>query len=69
MTDNENTHTLPKDFLRGAGNGIRFGITHMNDETLKRTPKLSVYWYSDMIRNNSLYPAVLSPAAEIASYV
>ena len=36
------------------GLSIRFGIVHVNYETLRRTPKASAYWYSDVIKNNGL---------------
>lgn len=36
------------------GYSIRFGICHMDYETLERTPKLSARWYSGVIRNNAL---------------
>lgn len=42
-------------FEWGEGYGIRFGICHMDYETLKRTPKLSAHWYSQVIRSNALY--------------
>ena len=30
---------------------MRFGIVHMDYDTLERTPKKSYYWYRDMIQN------------------
>ncbi|WPJ97076.1 family 1 glycosylhydrolase [Coraliomargarita algicola] len=51
-------------FEWGEGYGIRFGITHMDYQTLKRTPKLSAYWYFKVISQNALYP---SPADDLKS--
>lgn len=31
---------------------VRFGLIHVDYNTLKRTPKSSAYWFSDTIRNN-----------------
>lgn len=31
---------------------VRFGLVHVNYKTLKRTPKSSAYWFSDVVRNN-----------------
>ncbi len=42
-------------FEWGEGFGLRFGIIHMDYTTLKRTPKFSAYWYSNVIRSNALY--------------
>ncbi|WPJ97101.1 GH1 family beta-glucosidase [Coraliomargarita algicola] len=50
-------------FEWGEGYGIRFGITHMDYTTLKRTPKLSAYWYAEVIRNNALYHGENSQSA------
>lgn len=34
------------------GLALRFGLVHVNYQTLKRTPKTSAYWYSKVIENN-----------------
>jgi beta-glucosidase len=34
-----------------AGYGQRFGLVHVDYETLQRTPKDSYYWYRDLIRS------------------
>ncbi len=36
------------------GYGPRFGLVRVNYETLERTPKQSAYWFSDVIRQNSI---------------
>ncbi len=36
------------------GNSKRFGIVHTDFETLKRTPKKSAAWYTEVIRTNSV---------------
>jgi len=36
------------------GYSIRFGLCHTDYKTLKRTPKLSAHWYSEVIRQNAL---------------
>jgi beta-glucosidase len=36
------------------GFGLRFGLVRVDYETLERTPKLSAYWYRDVIRNNGV---------------
>ncbi|MDQ8196164.1 family 1 glycosylhydrolase [Coraliomargarita sp. SDUM461004] len=43
-------------FEWGEGFGLRIGIIHMDYTTLKRTPKFSAYWYSNVIKQNALYP-------------
>jgi beta-glucosidase len=39
-------------FECAEGFRARFGLVHCDFETLKRTPKDSAYWYSDVIRTN-----------------
>lgn len=34
------------------GYDVRFGLIHIDYQTLKRTRKDSSYWYSDVIRSN-----------------
>jgi beta-glucosidase len=36
-------------FEWGSGYGNRFGVVHVDFETLKRTPKASFHWYKDLI--------------------
>ena len=36
-------------FEWAEGTSKRFGIVHVNFESMKRTPKLSAHWYSDLI--------------------
>jgi len=36
------------------GYAKRFGIVHVDYETLRRTPKLSAYWYSKVIESNAV---------------
>ena len=38
-------------FEWAAGYGMRFGLVHLNYETLERTPKKSYHWYRDMINS------------------
>jgi beta-glucosidase len=51
--------SLLDNFEWAWGYGKRFGIVHVNYETLERTPKDSALFYAEAIRNNSV-PAVLS---------
>ena len=41
-------------FEWALGYAKRFGLTHVNYETLKRTPKASAYWYKEVIKNNGV---------------
>ena len=41
-------------FEWASGYGKRFGIVHVDFETLKRTPKASAYWYAEVIKQNEL---------------
>lgn len=43
--------SLMDNFEWSYGYGKRFGIVHINYETLERTPKASAHWYSRVIRN------------------
>lgn len=36
------------------GYSKRFGLVHVDYETLKRTPKASFKWYKDVIANNAI---------------
>ena len=42
--------SLLDNFEWGTGYGTRFGIVHVDFETLKRTPKASAKWYADLIK-------------------
>ncbi|XHR30991.1 MAG: GH1 family beta-glucosidase [Chthoniobacteraceae bacterium] len=41
-------------FEWGMGTAIRFGLCHVDYQTLQRTPKLSARWYSSVIQRNQL---------------
>ena len=36
------------------GYSRRFGIVHVNFESLKRTPKASAYWLKSVMANNAI---------------
>ncbi len=44
--------SLMDNFEWGSGYGSRFGLVHVDYETLKRTPKTSARFYRDVIRRN-----------------
>ena len=44
--------SLMDNFEWADGYSKRFGMVHVNYETLKRTPKLSYYWYQEVIKNS-----------------
>lgn len=44
--------SLWDNFEWAEGLSIRFGIVHVDYNTLKRTPKASAYWYSEVIKQN-----------------
>ena len=44
--------SLLDNFEWAFGYSKRFGIVHVNYESLERTPKASAHWYSEVIRNN-----------------
>jgi beta-glucosidase len=44
--------SLLDNFEWGSGYSNRFGIIHIDFETLKRTPKASYHWYKDLIAAN-----------------
>ena len=46
--------SLLDNFEWTEGFGKRFGIIHVDYETLKRTPKLSAEWYRVVCHNNCL---------------
>lgn len=48
--------SIMDNFEWAEGYTKRFGIIHVNYETLKRTPKLSYEWYGNVIRNNGFKP-------------
>jgi beta-glucosidase len=44
--------SLLDNFEWAEGLSIRFGIVHVDYATLKRTPKASAYWYSQVIKDH-----------------
>lgn len=46
--------SLFDNFEWAEGFTARFGLVHIDYKTLKRTPKTSALWYSDIIKNNLL---------------
>jgi beta-glucosidase/6-phospho-beta-glucosidase/beta-galactosidase len=44
--------SLMDNFEWASGYKMRFGICHVNRDTLERTPKASAFWYRDVISNN-----------------
>ncbi|GJN27054.1 hypothetical protein PR202_gb15037 [Eleusine coracana subsp. coracana] len=44
--------SLLDDFEWTSGYTLRFGLYHVDFETLKRTPKLSVKWYRDFLKGS-----------------
>ncbi len=44
--------SIMDNFEWAEGYGERFGLVHVDYETLKRIPKDSAYWYRDVIRSN-----------------
>lgn len=49
--------SLLDNFEWAAGYSQRFGIVHVDRQTLARTPKRSALWYRDVIRSRALEPA------------
>lgn len=43
-----------RDFVRNYLKELRFGIVHTDYKILKRTPKLSANWYSQVMRENRI---------------
>ncbi len=50
--------SLLDNFEWAHGYGMRFGIVHVDFDTLARTPKASARWYSDVARSNALIPSL-----------
>jgi beta-glucosidase len=48
--------SLMDNFEWALGYDKRFGIVHIDFDTLERTPKDSAYWYRDVINRNGLAP-------------
>ena len=46
--------SLMDNFEWASGYQFRFGLVHIDRETLARTPKRSALWYSDVVRSNAL---------------
>jgi beta-glucosidase len=46
--------SLYDNFEWAFGNTKRFGMVYTDFESLKRTPKDSAHWFSEVIRNNGL---------------
>jgi beta-glucosidase len=46
--------SLTDNFEWELGYAMRFGLVHIDFATLKRTPKSSFHWYSELIRRNGL---------------
>jgi beta-glucosidase len=46
--------SLLDNFEWAHGYGMRFGIVHVDFDTLERTPKASARWYSEVARSNAL---------------
>jgi len=44
--------TITDNFEWAEGYSKRFGLIHMDYQSLKRTPKKSFYWYKQVIANN-----------------
>lgn len=42
-------------FEWAEGLSIRFGLVHVDYETLKRTPKASAYWYANVVKENGFH--------------
>ncbi|MEE4194679.1 MAG: GH1 family beta-glucosidase, partial [Anaerolineae bacterium] len=47
--------SLMDNFEWGSGYAPRFGLIHVDRETLERTPKRSAHWYQRLIKKNKLY--------------
>ena len=46
--------TLMDNFEWGYGYSKRFGLVHVDFETLERTPKHSARWFSEVTRRNGV---------------
>ncbi len=50
--------SLLDNFEWALGYDKRFGLVHVDFDTMERTPRASAYWYRDVIRRNGLDDAV-----------
>mgnify|MGYP001354392849 FL=1 len=46
--------SLLDNFEWASGYSKKFGITHIEEGTLKRVPKASAWWYAEVVRRNGL---------------
>ena len=47
--------SLMDNFEWASGFTPRFGLIHVDQDTLQRTPKRSAHWYQRLIKKNKLY--------------
>ena len=58
--------SLLDNFEWDSGYSVRFGLVYIDYRTLARIPKLSAYWYRDVVRANAI-PADGEPALSAAA--
>ncbi|MCQ1985685.1 GH1 family beta-glucosidase [Arthrobacter sp. zg-Y844] len=61
--------SLMDNFEWAWGYAKRFGIVHVDYETLQRTPKASARWYAEAAATNALPPGLPVPGAATPAYV
>jgi beta-glucosidase len=59
------TWSLMDNFEWAEGLAQRFGLVHIDYETLRRTPKKSFQWYADTIAAQPSQPATNGPPASL----